>query len=134
MPVSFFEDLTPYTYFHPEEERAGTVNIGWLDRRHPFRTGLTSAVFRAKLHQLCQRRVKRTRGCHRCYFCKGRDKPLGSAEMRVLGDGRVYAAPELVYHYVVAHAYKPPEEFIAAILAWDGSREGPGNVAERPPD
>jgi hypothetical protein len=26
--MAFFEDLTPYTYFHPEEEPPGTVNVG----------------------------------------------------------------------------------------------------------
>jgi hypothetical protein len=132
--MAFFEDLTPYTYFHPEEERAGTVNIGWLDRRQPFPTGETNVEFRAKLLQLCRRRVKRTRGFHCCDFCKGPDKPHGSAEIRVLGDGRVYAAPELVYHYVVAHAYRPPEEFIAAVLAWDESCAEQSIAAERPRD
>jgi hypothetical protein len=112
--MAFFEDLTPYTYMHPEP---GTVNIGWLDRRHPFPTGETSAEFRAKLQQLCLRRVMGTRGGHPCPFCKGRDKPGGSAEIRVVGDGRVYAAPELVHHYVAAHRYEPPAEFIAAVLA-----------------
>lgn len=120
--MTFFEDLTAYTYLHPEEERPGTVNIGWLARRHPFPTGKTSAAFRARLRQICQRVVKRTRGFHSCDFCKGRVKPHSSAEIRVEGDGRVYAAPELVYHYVVAHAYKPPEEFIAALLACNESR------------
>src|SRR5438034_4414453 len=105
--MTYFEDLTPYTYFHPDEEQPGTVNVGWLDSRHPFPTGETSAEFRARLLGLCRRRVKRTRGAHRCEFCKGRDKPHSSAEIRVAGDGRVYAAPELVYHYVAAHAYRP---------------------------
>ena len=76
--------------------------------------------------------------------------PLGSAEIRVLSkEGfsplpqrlrneessgllllrksavpfSVYAAPNLVYHYVDAHHYKPPDEFLDAL------REGP-----RPPD
>jgi len=35
----------------------------------------------------------------------------------------VYAAPNLVYHYVHAHCYKPPDEFLNAL------RDGP-----RPPD
>jgi hypothetical protein len=39
--------------------------------------------------------------------------------MRVAGSGKVYAAPTLVHHYVVAHDYRPPDEFIAAVLAWD---------------
>jgi hypothetical protein len=31
-------------------------------------------------------------------------------------DGRTYAAPTLVYHYVVRHHYSPPEEFVRAVL------------------
>ena len=121
--MTFFDDFSPYTYLHPEEEQPGTVNIGWLDGWHPFPVGKTSKAFRRKLQQISLRRVKRTRGFYSCDFCKGRDKPHGSAEIRVIGDRRVYAAPELVCHYVVAHAYKPPEEFIAAVLAWKGSCE-----------
>ena len=119
--MTFFDDLTPYTYLHPEEERPGTVNIGWLDRWHAFPAGETSEEFQAKLQHLCLQRVKQTRGFYSCDFCKGRNKPHSSAEIRVPGKGRVYAAPELVYHYVVAHAYKPPEEFIAAVLGWHES-------------
>jgi hypothetical protein len=116
--MSFFRDLTPYTYLHPEEEQPGTVNVGWLDRNYPFATGTTSATFRAQLGQLCQRRVKRARGFQHCPFCKGRDRPKSSAEIRVAAGDRVYAAPEMVHHYVVAHSYKPPDEFIEAVLAW----------------
>jgi hypothetical protein len=130
--MAFFEDLTPYTYLHPEEERSGTVNVGWLDRRHPFPTGPTSARFRAQLLWLCRRRVKRTRGLHRCEFCQGRDRSHGSAEIRVCGGDRVYAAPELVYHYVAAHGYLPPAGFVAAVLAWDGSRDEPASPVDRP--
>lgn len=117
--MSYFADLTPYTYFHPEEELPGTVNIGWLDLGYPFPTGETSEAFRDKLGRLCQRRVKQTRGLHPCYFCHGVDRSASSSEMRVSGNGKVYAAPSLVHHYVVAHAYRPPDEFIAAVLAWD---------------
>jgi hypothetical protein len=117
--MAFFEDLTPYNYLQPEEERAGTVNIGWLDRRRRFPTGETSGEFRAKLLSLCRQRVKQTRGFHACPFCKSRERPRGSAEVRVIGRGRVYAAPELVYHFVEKHGYRPPDEFIAAVLAAD---------------
>jgi hypothetical protein len=116
-PVAFFEDLTPYTYLHPEEELPGTVNIGWLDKDHPYPKGETSGEFQMKLDQLCQQRVKQTRGIHPCCFCRGRERPVSSSELRVLGNGKVYAAPSLVHHYVVAHDYQPPSEFIAAVLA-----------------
>jgi hypothetical protein len=118
LTVAFFHDLTPYTYFHPEEEAPGTINIGWLDRVHAFPTGETNEAFRINLEILCQWRVKQTRGFHRCSFCKGRERPASSSEMRVAGNGKTYAAPSLVYHYVVEHGYLPPDEFIAAVLAW----------------
>jgi hypothetical protein len=117
--MTFFPDLTPYTYLDPEEDPPGTLNIGWLDPEHPFPTGPTSEEFRAKLGWLCERRVKQTRGFLPCEFCKGRNRPHSSAEMRVALAGKVYAAPSLVHHYVVAHDYRPPDEFIAAVLAWD---------------
>jgi hypothetical protein len=113
--MSFFPDLTPYTYLHSDEP--GAVNVGWLDAEHPYPTGRTSNAFRAKLAKLCERPVQQTRGFHQCPFCKGPDRPLSSAEMRVAGGDRVYAAPLLVHHYVVAHDYRPPDEFIAAVLA-----------------
>jgi hypothetical protein len=42
---------------------------------------------------------------------------IGSAEMRVFGEhGAIYAAPTLIYHYVLEHQYKPPDEFVRALL------------------
>ena len=42
---------------------------------------------------------------------------LGSQEIRILGsDGIIYAAPNLIYHYVVDHNYLPPKEFIEALI------------------
>ena len=48
------------------------------------------------------------RGKHTAY--------LGNGEIRVRGEAAYYASPTLIYHYVVAHHYKPPEEFIEAVL------------------
>lgn len=39
--------------------------------------------------------------------------------MRVMGSGVAYAAPELVAHYVEAHGYLPPADFIEAVLSSD---------------
>lgn len=42
---------------------------------------------------------------------------LGSAEIWVPGrEGCIYAAPTLIVHYVEAHEYLPPPEFIEAVL------------------
>jgi hypothetical protein len=52
----------------------------------------------------------------------GEELLLGSAEIRVFGkDGLIYAAPNLIYHYVAVHHYKAPDEFLEAV----GSRPGP---------
>lgn len=41
---------------------------------------------------------------------------LGSAEIRAYSlNGKIYAAPNLIFHYAKAHNYKPPEEFIWAV-------------------
>jgi hypothetical protein len=78
-----------------------------------------------------------TRGIHVCEFCDFGAKPapldqaavnayfqrlkladaVSSAEIRVVGrDGRVYAAPMLVCHYVEVHGYRPPDEFVNAVM------------------
>ncbi len=123
--MAAFEDLSPYTYF---PEAADTFNVGWLAPGHLFPTGDTTAEFRDKLRLLCDRRVQQTRGLHRCDFCKGGDRPASSSEMRVSGGGRrVYAAPTMVQHYVEVHGYRPPDEFIAAVLVFAPDAE-PGAV------
>jgi hypothetical protein len=46
---------------------------------------------------------------------------LGSAEIRVFGPrGKIYAAPNLLFHYVTAHHYKPPNEFVQALALAPG--------------
>jgi hypothetical protein len=78
--------------------------------------------------------VNPTRGFHGCHLCpreypfrssrNGDELSLGSAEIRAFSNrGAIFAAPNLIYHYVADHRYKPPEEFTDAL------REGP-----RPPD
>jgi hypothetical protein len=117
--------------------------VGWLARGHPFQSGQASTeMFEALFALLFTHRVNQFRGFHICEFCKptmkilrvsGRDIPipepcieersgralrLGSAEIWVPSvDGKiVYAAPDLIYHYVVKHNYAPPDGFVAAVL------------------
>jgi hypothetical protein len=40
---------------------------------------------------------------------------LGDAEIRVPGEGKAYACPTLIYHYIVKHGYLPPDEFLEAV-------------------
>ena len=114
--MTYLEDLTTFRFGLGSED--GVLSVGWLDRRHPFRAGETSEEFRNKLGQLCRRPTKRYFGFHDCELCNGAVRPAGNGEIRVSDGNVMYAAPTLIYHYVVAHAYLPPEAFIAAVLAW----------------
>jgi hypothetical protein len=137
--MTYFADLTPYTYcaaesielpdgwleYEPAYER---VTIGWLDHPHPFPTGPTPPSFTDALLRLTAGpRVNVMRGFHRCTHCppttemlaaNGPDRPiwLGNAELRVPArPGVMFAAPNLIWHYVTAHHYLPPEAFIEAV-------------------
>jgi hypothetical protein len=118
------------------------LNVGWLDGAHGYPQGATPPAFEEKLWAYCRVPVSRLRGLHTCEVCadptdgfqatRGEEKLLrGSAEIRVFGsrisgprgaspDGPpvrlVYAAPDMVYHYVIDHHYRPPDEFIQAVL------------------
>ena len=121
----YFEDLTPYEYMLPPEPN--TYNIGWLDEHHGFSTGEVAADAMQRLLWLCLNPDCQARCWHPCPFCRnenpvsievdGRRFLLGDAEIRVEGrDGKRYAAPNLIYHYVKTHRYRPPEAFVRALL------------------
>jgi len=115
--------------YYPDQTNSGDlVRVGWLATDVPFSKGPVSATFSARLLALClHQRTKQTRGFHLCPFCdspptgmpvevEGRVFKLGSAEIHVKApDGRTFAAPDLIYHYVAQHGYKPPLEFIDVV-------------------
>ena len=131
--VTHFEDGSPYEY-QPQEGPA--TNVGWLDAAHEYSKGPVSPEFVRLLSELCRAGVLHMRGWHMCNLCvpdeerrsysdlvptlvkaEGGDYSVGHAEIRVPGLGGVmYAAPDMVIHYVVVHGYRPPDGFIEAVL------------------
>lgn len=134
--MTTYEDLTPYDYF-PDQE--GDVrNVGWLGKESRFPTGEAEPGLVAALVTLAAfHHANGTRGFHRCELCGPRttrddyepttvpfefaargEVMLGSAEIHVPGRGGViYAAPNLVVHYVETHGYEPPADFVRSALA-----------------
>jgi hypothetical protein len=124
----YYPDLTPYRYIR-RVYTLKALNVGWLDDQHPFPKKKASEELFDALFEACLHKVNVFRGYHVCDFCSafsfgtkvsrhGRAIILGSAEIRVKGKGvKVYAAPNLIYHYVAEHDYDPPQEFIEALLA-----------------
>jgi hypothetical protein len=83
--------------------------------------------FVERLVEICSQPVVRHRGFHVCEFCHFEPDPtfaaqraagaLSSAVIRVVGrDGRVYHSPAMICHYVKAHCYQPPQEFVKAVM------------------
>jgi hypothetical protein len=135
----YFPDLTPYEYY-VEEGDVPALNVGWLDANHEFAKGVPPAGFIERLRCLSSIRVKQMRGFQVCCFCdelqkrfvrqlsQKEDMPLyqachkdgrfSSAELRVVGEnGRIYASPVALPHYVESHGYLPPQEFIDAVMS-----------------
>lgn len=125
--MTYYADLSPYEYLDHDQPM---LNIGWLDRAHPFPTGDVGAETYGRLVDLAVADRAHTRGWHYCQFCdeespirlashRGRDVVLlGHSEIRVEdAAGQVYAAPTLVCHYVGVHGYLPPHEFLDAVRA-----------------
>lgn len=126
----YFPDLSPYKYF--ESDRAPNVlNIGWLGGAHAYPQGQPPEGFLERLWIFCRESVNRLRGFHVCELCprpegyppmlqmqySGEALWLGSAEAWAFGDdGMVYAAPDMIFHYVVDHGYLPPAAFVQAVL------------------
>ena len=111
--MAYFDDLSICTYSDPE----GTdLAVGWLSKDNPFPTGKTSYIFRLNLAWIVEHRlINQTKGFHTCDMC-GESK--GSSEIRITGkDGKIYASPSMIVHYVDDHFYKPPQEFIDAVLS-----------------
>jgi hypothetical protein len=130
-----FEDLSPYCYFL-KSGLHNVLNVGWLDASHSFNIGAASPSFVstlraivAELHPDVDVHVNRMRGIHPCNLCgeenlplidyRGRKYNLGMSEIWIPGDGLWYAAPSMVLHYIEAHDYLPPNEFIAAVEGMD---------------
>jgi hypothetical protein len=130
--MPYFEDLTEYIY--TKNSGTGLVNVGWLDSVHPFNRGEVDQEIVLRIADLCRNPVNRMRGFHRCEMCKecpvrepvgenGQVVTLGDAEIHIQGRHTVYVCPTLIYHYIVRHKYRPPEEFVDAVrLTGNGSQ------------
>jgi hypothetical protein len=121
-------DLSPYDH-GTGTEYTPTLTIGWLDKQHPFTTGALPTSILDRLWVFCGAWVHLSLGFHHCDFCdastsfggipasrNGKTLTLGSAEIRVIGENVVFAAPDMIYHYMVDHHYVPPSVFLTALM------------------
>jgi hypothetical protein len=137
----YLADLGNYTQSHMSFELSNVLAVGWLDQAHAFPTGEVDPALLATLKLLATTQwAMQMRGFCNCKLCgservplevRGIRRRLGSAEIWVPHKGdtsRVFAAPDLIVHYIEAHAYLPPEAFLEALASvdpaqWNGELE-----------
>jgi hypothetical protein len=130
----YLADLSPYAYAKARgaplsADVLPALNIGWLDDVHPFLRVEPEQEFVERLFDFCRTPINTMLGFHECTFCGDEPKTyltiekdgekisFGHAEIWVFGrDGKTYAAPTLIYHYVTRHHYAPPDDFVQAVL------------------
>jgi hypothetical protein len=123
--MAFLADLSPCTYVFSE---AGELvkSIGWLEPEEPYAKGAVDAAVVARLEELRKDpwEPDHCMGYHACGFCNPekrsasvRREDTGVYNLFIPGAGFLYAAPELVIHYITKHGYSPPAGFQQAVLA-----------------
>jgi hypothetical protein len=116
----YFGDLSPrYTKESRFSDRfKDYVCIGWLDSSHDFPKGDVPKEVVDKIKLMDP--YVRTKGWHSCEFCIDEDDKRdsrSSTEYKVDGSGKTYCFPQMLIHYIEKHNYKPPQEFIDAVLS-----------------
>jgi hypothetical protein len=119
-----YDDLNPYNYFESKPKHK-VVCVGWLDKNVPFKTGHLSCELRTLIWNYSRILVYETMGFHGCELCQvkgpircfnnNEELLLGSAEVRFFSKDKVYACPNLLYHYIEHHNYLPADEFIKCL-------------------
>lgn len=122
-------DLDPYLGCRADENVGlDPLAVGWLQRNEPYATGTVPAGFAEALLPFCfeENIVCITRATRPCPLCGERVEPVtveeghraepGTGEIRVLGEDDIFAAPDLIHHYVTVHDYRPPQVFVEAVL------------------
>jgi len=98
------------------EEDYKIVAVGYLSIDEPFEKGEVSQNFLNKLRILWNEEgIVASAGHHTCEFCgiaKGSsEKTLIDRENKIK-----YIFPEMIFHYITEHKFKPSNEFIEFVM------------------
>ncbi len=95
-------------------------SIGWLDGTHLYPMGMVPFQFLAalRLHVRTAWQPLFYMGPHECELClrEMHNGYMASSNLWRPGPALLYIAPGMIVHYIQAHHYRPPDEFIEAVL------------------
>ena len=124
--MSYFKDLSKYTYISMPKKHLTYLNVGWLSKKKKFPLGQISSSLLKKLKLLANtNRVLESRGLYECELCVSPNtidnfvevfhRPTSSAQIHLEYRGVVYCSPEMIVHYIEDHNYLPPKIYLNAL-------------------
>jgi hypothetical protein len=120
--LAHFDDLTECTYFGEELARVLRA-VGWLTKDVAFPIGTMDAEAFDELKDLMNDPWQPMVCCgvHHCELCQF-DPPCGQKILFVPNGSLIFVCPDLIVHYIAAHHYRPPDEFIKAVAVCPNTR------------
>lgn len=130
----WFADLSEYDFFgrmdsrrlFGEDYKTIPTAVGWLENGKPYTIGKAPEGLVGKLREFIKTRTitHMFLGIHECDLCEVELPPgylnvidgLGSKTTFIAHKNKLYIFPDLIIHYIEAHSYLPPAEFIQAVL------------------
>jgi hypothetical protein len=115
----WYEDLAECDFFGEEYSNI-IAPVGWLERGRDFPTGTVPKDAFLKLFELKKNpwQIVVSAGFHECDLCQFQlefENNVGNSNLCIPHNGKIYFCPELITHYINAHHYLPPREFVEAI-------------------
>lgn len=126
-----YVDLTPYSRQIAPYTLSGVVNVGWIDIRSEFESGAVPAAFFERLKLIAggvgdfKALVEPIRELPVCEICgevelrNAKGMLIPNAEIWVPAEAKLYASPITILHFIEIHGYRPPVEYINAVIGVD---------------
>lgn len=116
----WYEDLTECNNFG-DLFPANHIAVGWLENGKSYTKGKIPEEIVNKIYELYNTSEIRHRFCgyHKCDFCDYVNVELGATTIWVTYKEVIYNCPALIIHYIEKHNYRPPGEFIEAVLEYN---------------
>lgn len=95
-----------------ERDHPGLVtrSVGWLGDTVPSTGPVDPVILAALKHYTSWARVEDGwMGVHTCEIC---DAYYANDEFWIIWKGVRYVLPQMMLHYITAHGYRPPEQFL----------------------
>lgn len=119
--MSYIPDLEGRKWWHVADfaynkslpENFDAVMVGWIGDKI-LSKGHVSVETMRKLEWAYDNRVidQAWLGEHECEICANH---TDRGEILIIDGKNMYVAPRMIVHYIKAHSYRPPKEFLSAV-------------------